>query len=75
MDEENVRMAPEGGILHWEKVERYLKAELQRTYSLMENAVEPETYRLAGEARRIKKMLNLPSALYIKEEQERGEGI
>lgn len=56
------------GVIGWPLIRTYLNHELQQVQRGMETAVGEEMYRLQGESRRLRKLLNLPSALTLLEE-------
>lgn len=50
-------------VYRWVEVRGHLELELASIHKKMENADGPEMHRLQGEARALRKLLNLPETL------------
>ena len=57
------------GMISWPACRKYLELQLQQVRTQMDDAIGEEMYRLQGEARRLRKMLNLPSAVTVTQEE------
>ena len=56
------------GMISWPAIRKFILAELQVVGQQMETAVGEEMYRLQGESRRLRKCLNIPSAVTLTQE-------
>ena len=59
------------GMISWPRVREYLESELQLVRQKSDDAVGEEIYRLQGEARRLKRCLNLPAAVTLLQEDDK----
>lgn len=57
--------------LQWHVVEKYLKMKLDQARNSMDDSTGEETLRLQGEARLLKKLLNLPEALALLDQEDK----